>query len=157
VRCMGLNVVHGGPRPPAFSHSRFMCTKCTDHHHECLLLLCFSRRCDASGELPHLAHGGGSERLLMALRPRSVFGNVTKESMRRIGVSRGLVHGGGGSVGAVSDGKTSTVLSRSNSPLGSSIEHNSKVLRPPSRTSPCGRVRARGWVCGGAPAPPLLW
>jgi hypothetical protein len=75
----------------------------------------------------------------------------------RIRVSRGLVHGGGGSADAVSGGKASTVIPRSNSTLGFLIGHISMVLRPLLMTSPCGRARVRGWVCGGAPAPPLLW
>jgi hypothetical protein len=73
-----------------------------------------------------------------------------------IRVSRELVHGGGGSAGTASDGKASTVIPGSKLALGFSIGNISKALRPPLMTSPCGRARVHGWVCGGAPTPPLL-
>jgi hypothetical protein len=74
----------------------------------------------------------------------------------RIGVSRELVHGGGSSAGMASGGKASIVNPGSNSALGFSIGNISKALRPPLMTSLSGRAHALGWVCGGAPAPPLL-
>jgi hypothetical protein len=110
------HVVHGGPRPPSFSLSRFMCTKCTDQHRGCSLLPCFSRRYYAGDEFPRLAPGGGLEQLLVALRPCSFSKITTVGSRRRIGISREGLHGSGGSAALTGGGEATTAATRIDSP-----------------------------------------
>jgi hypothetical protein len=82
--------------------------------------------------------------------------NSIEGSTVRVRVSRGLVHGGGGSAGVVSSGKTPMAILRFNSALGFSIGLLRGVLRPPLMTYLRGRAHVHGWVGGGSPAPPLF-
>jgi hypothetical protein len=74
----------------------------------------------------------------------------------RIRVRRGVYDGGGDSSGTTSSGGASIVILRFKSTFGFLIGNISKALRPPTMTFPHGGAHVHGWVCGGAPTPPLL-